>query len=124
MKEKHCSDRVVQYILTRDNRELGELTILKVANSLNISESYLYDSFRTRKKMQPGRFLVMVKMMRAAKLLELKRYNSIKVLSRELGFASSDYFSKIFKEHYGTTPGKYRQYIRARNNPEIQSQLP
>jgi AraC-like DNA-binding protein len=113
MTESGFSDRVMRFILSRGNEELGELTILKIARKLNISQSHLYQIFQNEKKMPPGKFLMTAKMMRAARLLEESDdLPPIKVISKKMGFSSTDYFTRIFKEHFGTTPGKYREYTR------------
>lgn len=105
------SEQVIRFILTRDNDELGELTILKIARNLNISQSHLYHIFQTEKKMPPGKFLTITKMLRSANLIEESDNSlTIKAISKKMGFSSSDYFTRVFKEHFGTTPGKYREY--------------
>lgn len=45
-------------------------------------------------------------------LLGQQNEPSIKRISKKMGFSSTNYFIKIFKAHFGTTPGKYREYIR------------
>jgi AraC-like DNA-binding protein len=118
MTESGISDQVMRFIFSRDNEELGELTILKIACKLNISQSHLYQIFQNEKKIPPGKFLMMAKMIRAAILLdESDEIPPIKVVSKKMGFSSTDYFTRIFKEHFGTTPGKYREYTRQRSIP-------
>jgi AraC-like DNA-binding protein len=116
MTESGFAEKVIRFILSRDNEELGELTILKIAGKLNISQSHLYQIFQNEKKIPPGKFLLMAKMIRAANLLEESdELPAIKVVSKKMGFSSSDYFTRIFKEYFGTTPGKYREYTRQRS---------
>ena len=110
--ESGFSEYVIQFILTRSSDELGELTVSKIAHKFRISQSHLYYIFRNEKGVPPGKFLTMIKMLRAAMLLEQQHTPSIKKISEKMGFSSTDYFIKIFKEYFGTTPGKYRQYIR------------
>jgi AraC-like DNA-binding protein len=116
MTESGFSEHVMRFILSRDNEELGELTILKIARKLNISQSHLYQIFQNEKKIPPGKFLLMAKMLRATKLLEESdELPPIKVVSKKMGFSSTDYFTRIFKEYFGTTPGQYREYTRQRS---------
>ncbi|HLP47885.1 MAG TPA: helix-turn-helix transcriptional regulator [Candidatus Deferrimicrobium sp.] len=116
MTESNFAEQVIQFILTRDNEELGDLTILKTARRLNISQSHLYHIFQTEKKIPPGKFLMIAKMLRAAILLEDPGdLSPIKAISKKMGFSSADYFTRVFKEHFGTTPGKYREYARCKN---------
>ncbi len=115
LTDTNFSERVIRFIITRNDDELGELTVLKVAEELKVSQSHLYHIFTQEKRMQPGRFLTMMKMLRAAALLENEPDTPIKSISKKMGFSSSDYFSRIFKEHFGITPGKYREYKRSAN---------
>lgn len=122
MTECGFSEQVIRFILTRDNEELGELTILNIAHKFNISQSHLYHIFQNEKKMPPGKFLTITKMLRSANLLEESDHSlTIKAISKKMGFSSSDYFTRIFKEHFGTTPGKYREYTHIKSkDPEKQ----
>lgn len=110
--ESGLSELVIQFILTRNDEELGELTVSKIAHKFRISPSHLYYLFRSEKGVPPGKFLMMIKMLRAAMLLGQQNEPSIKRISKKMGFSSTNYFIKIFKAHFGTTPGKYREYIR------------
>ncbi|UCH95652.1 MAG: helix-turn-helix transcriptional regulator [Candidatus Aminicenantes bacterium] len=111
IKGRHLSEKVIKYILSRSNEELGELTVKRIAYILKISQSHLYDTFKTEKKITPGRFLIMIKMYRSALMLEEEQKLPIKKISKKMGFSSSDYFNKVFREYFGTTPGKYRGYV-------------
>ncbi|MGD2089901.1 MAG: helix-turn-helix transcriptional regulator [Candidatus Aminicenantes bacterium] len=113
-KTNHLSEKVIKYILSRSNEELGELTVERIAYALKVSQSHLYDIFKSEKKITPGRFLIMMKMYRSAFLLEEEKKIPIKKISRKMGFSSSDYFNKIFREYFGTTPGRYRGYVRTK----------
>ena len=111
LKGKHLSEKVIKHILSRSNDELGELTVKRISHALGISESYLYDTFKSQRKISPGRFLTMIKMFRSALLLEKDTEASIKMICQKMGFSSSDYFNKVFREYFGTTPGRYRGYV-------------
>jgi transcriptional regulator GlxA family with amidase domain len=111
LKGSGLSEKVVKYVLSRSNEELGELTVKQIAYSLNISQSHLYDTFKNEKKTTPGRFLIMIKMFRSASLLEGNNRLPVKKISKKMGFSSADYFNKVFREHFGTTPGRYRGYV-------------
>jgi AraC-like DNA-binding protein len=107
------SERVIQYILSRSDEQLGNLTVEKITRELRVSQSHLYQTFKTEKNVTPAKFLTMIKMFRSAALLEKGNQLSVKLISRKMGFSNPDYFIKIFREHFGTTPGKYRSYINS-----------
>ncbi|MGD2089903.1 MAG: AraC family transcriptional regulator [Candidatus Aminicenantes bacterium] len=106
------SKQVIKYILTRTNDELGELTIEKISCTLNISRSYLYERFKIENKFTPREFLVMIKMLRCAALLMSNEMLPVEEVAQKMGFTNLDYFRKLFKVHFGTTPVRYRKYIK------------
>lgn len=106
------AERVVRFVLSRSDEELGEYSVEKISLTLNISLSHMYHSFKTQKNITPHKFLIMAKMFRAATLIQENDVLSIKSIAQKMGFSSCDYFNKVFKEHFGTTPGKFREYKR------------
>lgn len=111
MAKSEYIENVIKFILSRSDDELGELTVKKATSILKTSRSHIYHAFHDEMNITPGQYLCNIKNLRSAVLLETDRLKTIKQISRELGFSSSDYFIRVFKEHFGTTPGKYREYI-------------
>lgn len=107
-------NRFVEFILTRNDDHLGDLTVEKVMSLLNVGRSQFYQGFKDRFKFSPGVFLVMIKLIRAASMIEMDDDISIKKVSRRIGFSSSEYFARIFRQHLGTNPAKYRELVRKR----------
>lgn len=103
------SDRVVEFILTREVSDLENLTVSSIARSFEINRSYLSQRFKSDKSFSLHDYIVMVKILRAMSLLEKEDSLTVDVLSRKMGFSSSDYFTRVFKKVIGTTPGKYKK---------------
>jgi AraC-like DNA-binding protein len=114
MSDTEFSEQVIKFILTRNDDELGALTIEKVTGMLDISRSHLYQLFKDEKKFTPREFLVMIKMVRSALLLADDKGLSVEKIAEKMGFSSIDYFKRVFKNHFGTTPGRYRKYVRGK----------
>lgn len=114
LNKHEFSEQVIKFILTRTNDELGELTIEKITYTLNISRSYLYERFKIEKRFTPREFLVMIKMVRSAALLMEDERLPVEEVAHKMGFSNLDYFKKVFKEHFGTTPTRYRKYARSK----------
>lgn len=111
MAKSEFIENVIKFILSRNDDELGELTIEKVTYILKANRSHIYHDFHNEMNMTPGQYLSKMKILRSAVLLETDRLITIEQISRKLGFSSSDYFIRIFKEHFGITPGRYREFI-------------
>jgi len=91
---------------------LGDLTIQKITGMLKISRSHLYQQFKNKTKFTPGDYLVMIKMLRSAYMLLEDRTLPIEKIAHKMGFSSTDYFKKVFRHQFGTTPGQYRKYAK------------
>ncbi len=118
-RTNNFAERVVRFVLSRDDDELGQLTVENISSTLNISLSHMYYSFKTYKAITPRKFLVMAKMYRAAFLLQENDFLTIKSIAKKMGFASCDYFNKLFKEHFGATPGRFREYKKIVKNKTL-----
>jgi AraC-like DNA-binding protein len=114
MKKNDFSEQAIKFILTRNYDELGELTVERMTYLLNTSRSYLYESFKREKKFTPGKFLLTIKMLRSASLLEEDSASPVEDIAQRMGFSTLDYFKKVFKAHFGTTPTRYRRYVNLR----------
>jgi AraC-like DNA-binding protein len=53
---------------------------------------------------------------------KLEQGECIKLLIAELGYLEASYFSRVFKQHYGVPPGRWRSMLRA-NDPRPDSRM-
>ncbi len=111
MKSSQTAERVIEYVLTRREDDLASLTVDHIASSLQISRSHLSRTFKNEKKFTIEDFIFKIKIIRAAAILREKKDISIKDISRIMGFSRSDYFIRIFKLYFGTTPARYRELV-------------
>ncbi len=113
MKENgSISDRVVEYVLSRKIPELGSLTVENIAINLKVNRSHLSRTFKIEKKFTIEEFVFKIKIIRAASMLGENTDMTIKEIAKELGFCRCDYFIRIFKRYFGTTPARYRDLLR------------
>ena len=68
--------------------------------------------FKEELNSNPGNFIVLIKLEKAAEML-LKGNKNITEIAFELGFASSSYFTQVFKKYFEKTP---KEFIKA-NRP-------
>lgn len=107
----HLCDRVVEYILTRDNEELGGLTEERIAEVLDMSPSELTRKFARHQRIALNRFLIRERIHRAVFIMEKDRSIPVSTLSEKLGFSRSDEFIMEFKNYLAVHPNKYRELI-------------
>lgn len=117
MKGSDLSNRVVEYVLTRKLDELAVLTVESSANHLNINRSHLSRTFKNEKGFTIEEFIFKIKIGWAATLLRENDKLTVKEIAKKMGFCRCDYFIRIFKLYFGTTPAKYRELIK--KNPDI-----
>ncbi len=110
--QKSLSVRVVEYVLTRKTDQLATLTVESIATYLKVNRSHLSRSFRTENDFTIEEFIFKIKIIRAASMLKEDSNITIKEVSRQIGFCRCDYFIRIFKRYFGTTPAKYRALVK------------
>lgn len=109
---KSLSDRVVEFVLSRDIDQLAVLTVESIALNLDINRSHLSRTFKSEKDFTLEEFVFKTKIISAASMLKEQPDITIKEIARRMGFCRCDYFIRIFKRYFGTTPAKYRELIK------------
>lgn len=109
MKKKELCDKVVEFVLTRNVEELASLTVAEIARRFNVSQSFLNRKFKQERNSPIREYLFREKMSRAALLLLENAGLTIKDVSEKMGFQDNDYFTYVFKNHFGVPPGRYRE---------------
>lgn len=85
-----------------------ELTVSKLAETLNISESYLSHLFKEETSYTVIEYLTHYRLSIACQMLRDPNMR-INVIATLVGYQDQRYFSQIFKKHLGLTPKQYQQ---------------
>lgn len=99
------AELAVSYI--EQHYQRPELTLQEVANALNISANYLSSTFSKRRGIPFKKFVQQYRLQQAAQLL-VTTTQTIAAIAEQVGFVDHNYFSKVFRAHYQTTPYRYR----------------
>ncbi len=113
------SDKVIEYILTRKVNELETISVKSITRNLNIKRSKLWRSFKMEKNMTLEEYIFRIKITQAAILLQDRVELTVKEIGEKIGYYSYGYFIRIFKQYFGTTPGRYREFIGVRREQDI-----
>lgn len=97
-------------LIIRDN-PARNLVVEDLAEELGINYSLFRKAFKKYTGLSPMQYHTSLRLKQAIYLLT-NTDQSIKEISFNLGFCSVFYFSKLFKEKTGTTPGSYRSNNR------------
>jgi two-component system response regulator YesN len=119
MRKSNISDRVVEYVLNCSTKDFQTLTVSELARIFGVNRCYLSRKFKGDKDFTLCEFLAREKLFRAVGILKKDSRLTIKDLSEKLGFANSNYFIRIFKRHFGTSPGRYREWVNRKLTRKI-----
>ncbi|ASK64145.1 AraC family transcriptional regulator [Virgibacillus phasianinus] len=109
--EKKLDNRVQTIIDYMINHPEKNMCIDEMSSMANISSSSLRRLFKLHTGKSPSAFLIELKMTYAARSL-LESDESISYIGYSLGFEDINYFSRVFKKHFGVTPSSYRKVSR------------
>ena len=84
------------------------ITIAQIASEISLKTVRFRNCFHKAMGVTPKVYLTNLRLNHACKLL-INKNNSIKEISNIVGFKKHNYFHKCFKEHFDTTPQKFRQ---------------
>jgi AraC-like DNA-binding protein len=112
MKYKKIGESVVEYIITRDLRELSSLTRYRIADHFGLNKNYLSEKFKEETQMTVRQYLDFEKMKRAEGLLKTRPDLSIRKISDQVGIEKLCQFRTKFKKAYHMSPGRYRRLIK------------
>lgn len=99
-------DKSITYI--ENNLSNEKFDINQWAKELNMGRTKLFNKIKGITGLTPNEFVLNIKMKKAASLLKNSPDMTISEIAYQLGFSSSGYFGKCFKELYGVTPFNYR----------------
>jgi AraC-like DNA-binding protein len=111
MKNNNFSGQVVDYILKCDLEQMRNITVDGISTHFGVTKMTLITNFRTRMGITPGKFITREKLHRSLVLMVKNPRLTIEEIRKKLGFSSSDYFIRIFRRFFGTSPGRYRDAL-------------
>jgi len=79
-----------------------------LAKKHNVTTNHLINSFKKSMGVTPGQYIIDFRMNKAKELLLHTDYTVFKI-SRLVGYANNEYFSRLFKKHVGISPLKFRK---------------
>ena len=85
-----------------------EISIAELAAMEHLSESRYRSVFRDCTGFSPNEYRIALRMQRACDLL-LHTADTLAEIAQTCGYSDTMYFSRIFKQKLGVTPGEYRQ---------------
>ncbi len=107
---KASLDQAITFIEQNFQRNL---TLVDVANSVNLSPYYFCHIFKKYTGDTFSEFLLKIRINKAKELLT-DQTNSIKTVAYQVGFNNPNYFSKVFHNVTGIKPTEYRNHTKTK----------
>ncbi|MFK7953756.1 MAG: helix-turn-helix domain-containing protein [Ekhidna sp.] len=118
----HPSDDFLQKVIEEIERNLSDehFEVPDLADALNMSRSSLLRKVKSASGLSVSVFIRKVRLHHAKQLLSDDSFTSSEV-SFKVGFNSTSYFTKCFREEFGHTPGEKAPQEEVTSPPEIES---
>ena len=84
------------------------LSLNEVANTLAVNPAYLSSIFKSERGESYSKFILRLRMERAALLLRTYSVGKVNDIAPEVGYSSTKHFYTVFKDYFGMTPNEYR----------------
>ena len=101
------ADRIKRVIEVMEANPSQNLTLQKMAESVNLSPPYFCNLFKAVTGVSPAKYLKSLRMQQAATLLTTT-FLSVKEIVCRVGLTDESHFVRDFKRLYGVTPTEYR----------------
>lgn len=103
-------EQLIQKALERIERNIDnpEYSVESLSQDLGMSRMNLYRKLQSITGHTPTEFIKTIRLKRAAQLLQGSQLTIVEVADR-VGFCSSSYFTKCFKEQFGVLPTQYAE---------------
>jgi len=93
--------------LIEENISNNDYSIDDLSSNMGLSHDNFYRKIKNLSGLSAAQFIGMIKLKRAAQLLDNSEY-SISEILYAVGFSSPSYFAKCFKKQYGISPTEYK----------------
>ena len=84
------------------------LNLDEVADAVGLSKYHLCREFNHLYGISPGKYLANLRIQKACALLLQNRQHTMAEIASMVGFSNDNYFCKVFRKTFGTTPTQYR----------------
>ncbi|WP_187355520.1 response regulator transcription factor [Paenibacillus tengchongensis] len=106
---KLCNTELVRFIHTYISEHLGDtLSLDDLGKAVHLHPVYLSKLYKQETGENLSGYITLKRLERAARLLTESRLHVLDI-AQLVGYRKPQYFIKLFKEQYGTTPYQYRR---------------
>lgn len=107
LKEKAFVDKVSALVFER--MENSDFDVDELVHEIGMSRTKFFNKLKEITGQTPSEFIKEIRLNEAARLLKENPFLNISEIGDKVGFNSTQYFRKCFKEKYHLTPFEYRE---------------
>ena len=89
------------------NRLDEEISVEQLAEAVHLSRRQLYRKLKSLTGFTPAQFTREIRLQQALTFLQQQKAGTISEIAHSVGFSTPGYFSRLFKERFGSSPGEY-----------------
>jgi AraC-type DNA-binding domain-containing proteins len=104
----HQTKKRFMALRTEISKDPGRWSVEKMAKAVYLTRSYFYTQYKAFFGLSPGDDLIALTLAHAKRLL-VDTDAPIADIAHTCGYSRPEYFTRIFKQHEGITPGAYRK---------------
>jgi YesN/AraC family two-component response regulator len=101
---KELIDRIENYIIENYNKNITYKTFYEM---FGYNQIYITNLYKNEKGISPSKFITKLRIQKARELINLNPDIPLKEVAKMVGYDDPLYFSKVFKNFTGISPGKY-----------------
>ena len=106
-EQSRLSQRIILFVRSCTIADLRQLSVESLADRLGYNRSYLSRKFKQEQLLDLRQMLLDEKLKRAYEILQGRGHRvSVQALAEQLGFGDRSYFTQLFKEKFGVSPGQ------------------
>lgn len=87
------------------------LSVDEIARTYDMSRSHFSHWFRQKTGQQPATYMTLLRLRLAEQKLR-ETHDTLEHIAADTGFADANHFCKVFRRHYGISPGSFRKNSR------------
>ena len=92
------------------NLESNNFSVEFLSEKMGLSERQLQRRIKKTTKLTPNKYITEVRLKEAFRLITDKEVETVKELSKKVGYTTTEYFSKLFKNKYGKNPSEFLHF--------------
>jgi AraC-like DNA-binding protein/ligand-binding sensor domain-containing protein len=89
------------------NLDSNNFSIAFLSEKMDLSERQLQRKTKKITTKTPNQYITKIRLEEAFRLMEAKEVDTVKELAKKVGYTTTEYFSKLFKNKYGKNPSDF-----------------